>query len=135
MILILTWALKCLCRYSPHLTQQNHMEKTISWIIRWMLNPLQTNWKIWIICEFFKYYCGSHIKFWLDFYNIYFLFINMIVKFHLKKFNLLITFSQVLVRRGLRWRIRYEKGINMWNQPWLRDNNDICVSMLSLVVS
>jgi hypothetical protein len=36
--------------------------------------------------------------------------------------------SQVIVRNGLRWRLGNGTKVHVWNQPWLRDDNNACIT-------
>ncbi|KAK2444397.1 hypothetical protein QL285_015425 [Trifolium repens] len=36
--------------------------------------------------------------------------------------------SQVIVRSGLRWRMGNGTKVHVWNQPWLRDDSNACIT-------
>jgi hypothetical protein len=36
--------------------------------------------------------------------------------------------SQVVVRNGLRWRLGTGEKVHVWNQPWLRDDRNACIT-------
>jgi hypothetical protein len=38
--------------------------------------------------------------------------------------------SQVIVRNGLRWRLGNGTKVQVWNQPWLRDDSNACITTL-----